>query len=216
MADLGGYCCASTNTIYNTGNPVADKAACQAACTVHTDMASCDGICHTAVCDTKPECCLHADLKIGYSIEDISLDGPVIVSINQPIYINARNYSYNCRDMSNTGIARYEIKVDKDLDLNNICDAPTWANPLNNITYGCTENLVLGLNSCTGWFITDALQIISNPLIGLTIKRLKESMCGEGILLQFSQQGTYSVRLWIYDHKCERRSYPDLLQIVVE
>ena len=93
MADLAGYCCASTNTIYNTGNPVADKAACQAACTVHTDMASCDGICKGVVCDTKPECCLKPDLRVGTSPTDVTHKKIDEVAVGAPVFFDTMSFS---------------------------------------------------------------------------------------------------------------------------
>jgi len=137
MADLAGYCCASTNTIYNTGNPVADKAACQAACTVQTDITSCDSICHTAVCNTKPECCLKPDLRVGTNLDDVKYK-EITAYVDQPIYFDIMTYSVNCLDTSPTGIIKYEI-IDPTEDWSLL----VWGD------YICLNDDAFTLNWCT-------------------------------------------------------------------
>jgi len=198
----GGYCCASTSTIYNTGNPVADKAACQAACTVHTDMASCDGICKGVVCDTKPECCVKADLRVGTTQEDMNYK-ELEVDINQPVFVDARTYSKNCRNLT-SGISAYGLD---NSGIVNLSIAPE----LLLFDYSCTSFPVLALNPCGLTSFLQGASCVSPPPLNSFCWASIASFPSCGYTqTAFSNPGYYTIKLKIYDENCKGSKWDEV------
>jgi len=95
-SDVGKYCCAFTNSLYNPAVPPADPdSTCKAACTKVTSLLSCDSLCETIVCRTYPYCCVKADLRGGTSTDDVKYK-KITVKRGKPVFFDVMGNTYTC------------------------------------------------------------------------------------------------------------------------
>ena len=98
VANIGSYLCASTGNFFTPLPPSYPPPAAQADCITDCagdwiDMSTCDGICKTVVCDTKPECCLKPDLRVGTSPTDVTHKKIDEVAVGAPVFFDTMSFS---------------------------------------------------------------------------------------------------------------------------